>query len=127
MFDPNEPPQNGPDKNRDDKYQSDKHGTPPGAKPPALGKSIGSGTYLIKAVDSDGNETPVSAGPVDVREEGMIGFERLSLPDLQMLGIKGMDGVERALRGDSGETSSTSVGFNAKYAKGWDQLYGSGN
>lgn len=95
---------------------------------PDRGPLLAEGAYLVTEVDANGEPTrAISAGPAQCYADGIVATERLGETMLSALGVKTLDDVERALHGDSGQptNSSTTVGWNKKYAQGWDNLWGS--
>jgi hypothetical protein len=85
---------------------------------PDLGKKVAEGHYVASV-----NGEVVSAGNVDVHEEGLRGEQVIDGETLKMYGIADEEGAFRALVGDNGPTK-TSVGYNPRYAKGWDSAFG---
>lgn len=95
---------------------------------PDLGAIIGEGTYAISQLNADGEpEKVISAGHASLHEEGISGTQQLDETMLTLLGVKTPDDAHRALLGDSGtcDPSSTTVGYNKKYAAGWESIWGS--
>ncbi len=92
---------------------------------PGLGRKVAQGHYVASL-----NGEVVSAGTVDVHEEGLRGEQVIDGDTLRMYGITDEKGAFRALTGDNGSaragSSQTSVGYNPKYARGWDNLFGKG-
>jgi hypothetical protein len=98
---------------------------------PDLGDVVGLGTYLVSKVNQDGETVKVvSAGEAKLHEHGLaLGTEQLGEVMLAALGVKTVDDAHRALHGDGADSgsSSTRVGYNRKYADGWNKLWGSSN
>lgn len=92
---------------------------------PDLGEPIAEGTYVM-SVESNGSKEIVSAGTVRLHEHGIAGRERLDYTTLKMLGVTNEEAAERALCGDNGmpNDSSVRVGYNPKFAKGWNNIWG---
>jgi hypothetical protein len=53
----------------------------------------------------------------------MIGSHVLGPEELGMMGVRDEKGAFLALKGDSG-SAKTSVGYNLRYASGYDRLFG---
>ena len=51
----------------------------------------------------------------------------LSMDQCMQLGIEDSDDYRRAVRGNSGESSTVSVGSNRKYAQKWGNVFASDN
>jgi hypothetical protein len=98
---------------------------------PDLGDVVGQGTYLVSKVNEKGEKVKaVSAGEAQLHEHGLVlGAEKFGEAMLTALGVKNVDDVQRALNGDGANSASSSVrvGYNPKYAQGWDKLWGSSN
>jgi hypothetical protein len=87
-----------------------------------LGALVGPGFYTLKDPDTG----KVLAGGAALGFENAIALNKpeFSGAMLGMLNIKSPSDVARALNGDGGSSTSTSVGYNSKYGKNWESAFG---
>jgi hypothetical protein len=116
------------EKNKPTDHKSSKDDQPDSQSSPEskLGEKLIDCTYVASVQTSQGEESFISAGTMALHEAGIQGRETLDKDMLEILNVRSAEEAERALRGDGGEpqSSSTKVGYNSKYAAGWNALWG---